>query len=320
MEKYDDINDLLARYFAGESISGDEKIALDDWIKANPEEFGKLSVIMHKASETPDVRSFDSEKAWTKIEGRLEHRAEARRFSLRNMSVFYAAASVVLLAVVSILYFLRGSEPEAILYANSATEQETVILPDSSSVVLYPGTSIKYNELQANSVREVSLDGKAFFSVRKKNGWAFRVQSGDVKVEVMGTSFLVDVSPDELSGVYVKTGVVRVDAAGNKVVLKRNEMVEFDGDGFRTGKIENPSEIFGDDGELIFNGEPVESVARKIGETTGTVIEVEQSLHGNTVTSRISVSDVESVVRELAFLCGSKYEVVEEGKHYRLYK
>lgn len=50
MEKYDDINDLLARYFAGESISGDEKIALDDWIKVNPEEFGKLSVMMEKLS------------------------------------------------------------------------------------------------------------------------------------------------------------------------------------------------------------------------------------------------------------------------------
>lgn len=44
-----------------------------------------------------------------------------------------------------------------------------------------------------------------------------------------------------------------------------------------------------------------------------------KGLEKNLVTTRIDPANGEDIVRELAFLCGCKYETLEEDSHYRLY-
>ena len=206
------------------------------------------------------------------------------------------------------------------LFANNTAEKMMIYLPDSSSVTLYPNANVRYRTGGMNSAREVALNGKAFFNVRKMHGGAFKVQSENLMVEVLGTSFLVDATKAESSSVYVKTGVVSVESENSKVIIKANQKAELDNKTLKTGKIENPYEVFEEKPKVLsFENAGIMEVVEKIEQTTGVKIEVSKELRNNKITSRIYTADTEAIIVELAFLCSCKYETLEAGKHYRLY-
>lgn len=64
----------------------------------------------------------------------------------------------------------------------------------------------------------------------------------------------------------------------------------------------------------------IADVTAKIEQVIGLKIDVEKKLQNNKITSKINLDDVDAIVVELAFLCDCKYEVIEPGKHYKLYK
>ena len=238
-----------------------------------------------------------------------------------GMSVFYAAASVLVIVVISISFFMSNRENnKEQLFANNTAEKMMIYLPDSSSVILYPDANVSYRTGGMNSAREVTLNGKAFFSVRKMHGRAFKVQSENLMLEVLGTSFLVDATKAESSSVYVKTGIVSVESENSKVIIKANQKAELDNNTLKTGKIENPYEVFEEKPKVMsFANAEIMEVVEKIEQATGVRIEVSKELRKNKITSRIETADTEAIIVELAFLCNCKYETIEAGKHYRLY-
>lgn len=83
------------------------------------------------------------------------------------------------------------------MYATQYGEQRVVELPDHSVVSLNANSTLRFRNdwSQANTLREVWLDGEAFFSVQKQEGAAgpakFIVHTNDLDVEVLGTRFNV---------------------------------------------------------------------------------------------------------------------------------
>ncbi len=69
---------------------------------------------------------------------------------------------------------------------------QTFILPDSSSVTLAPGATLRLQEHKDN--RLVQMTGKVYFNVRHDDGAPFRVDAGAGFVKVLGTRFQVDAS------------------------------------------------------------------------------------------------------------------------------
>lgn len=419
------INDLLAKYIAHESMSEDEKKTVQLWIVQNPEEFDKLlkltSILgndIHNEKMSAVKNAFHVNEAWEKVSEKISDRdfiknkenddekiksikpsmkgkSVAMDKNINHRNIFLVAASVAVLMIMSLTYFLNSSrvgsdtgQDDYILFAiNDGNTLKTTTLPDSSTVILYPDASIHYRFTE-NSARYVALNGKAFFDVRKRNGTPFKVESKNLSVEVLGTSFLVDdsadisaennadsnvdnnaydkayndaydnvshsgsnitnnsgkgsstVSPEGKSsekgkgvsnevhaGVYVKTGVVSVSSSGQKVVIKASQKAELKGSRLTTDSITNPSEVFGashDEKLIVFENTPIKDVVKKIQEATGVVIEYDKELGNNSITSKISfpneanVSDIETVMKELSFLCKCRYQTVEEGKRYKL--
>lgn len=419
------INDLLAKYIAHESMSEDEKKTVQLWIVQNPEEFDKLlkltSILgndIHNEKMSAVKNAFHVNEAWEKVSEKISDRdfiknkenddekiksikpsmkgkSVAMDKNINHRNIFLVAASVAVLMIMSLTYFLNSSrvgsgtgQDDYILFAiNDGNTLKTTTLPDSSTVILYPDASIRYRFTE-NSARYVALNGKAFFDVRKRNGTPFKVESKNLSVEVLGTSFLVDdsadisaennadsnvdnnaydkayndaydnvshsgsnitnnsgkgsstVSPEGKSsekgkgvsnevhaGVYVKTGVVSVSSSGQKVVIKASQKAELKGSRLTTDSITNPSEVFGashDEKLIVFENTPIKDVVKKIQEATGVVIEYDKELGNNSITSKIcfpneaNVSDIETIMKELSFLCKCRYQTVEEGKRYKL--
>ena len=321
------INELLAKYITGEVMSESEKKDIQEWIATHADEYNRLVKLISpkKASE------FGTAKAWAKIEEHIDKSATQKpvmsistnRNKKRSvgMSVFYAAASVLVILVISISFFMSNRENnKEQLFANNTAEKMMIYLPDSSSVILYPDANVSYRTGAMNSAREVTLNGKAFFNVRKMHGRAFKVQSDNLMVEVLGTSFLIDATKAESSSVYVKTGIVSVESENSKVIIKANQKAELDNNTLKTGKIENPYEVFEEKPKVLsFANAEIMEVVEKIEQATGVRIEVSKELRKNKITSRIETADTEAIIVELAFLCNCKYETIEAGKHYRLY-
>lgn len=194
------------------------------------------------------------------------------------------------------------------------------MLPDSSEVILYPNATLAFNQADKEQGRIARLKGKAFFRVKRLHGIPFKVETERLDVEVLGTSFLVNATDTEQNGVFVKTGRVRVSDNEDNVVIVANEKVELEQGKLKVGVIDNPQQLFGQDKlMMIFDNAPIQQVVKEIEQKTGIRIDLDKGLEKNLVTTRIDSDNGMEIVRELAFLCGCSYEMVEEGTHYRLY-
>ncbi len=98
-----------------------------------------------------------------------------------------------------------------------AAHKTTVELPDASSVTLNALSTLTYNKKRWANVRDVELDGEAFFKVAK--GSKFSVNTATGTVTVLGTQFNIKHRKD-LFEVVCYEGAVGVTHNTNTVVLK----------------------------------------------------------------------------------------------------
>lgn len=320
MKNRNDIDELLAKHFADEPLDKEQQQELEEWKIAHQEEFDHLSQLMHLISKQAEQVHFDSSQAWNKIENRLSGHDTARLSSRRIWQIGSIAASLLLIIGLSIYWFSPSSSQPVPEYANAGNTEKLIVLPDSSEVTLSPASRLAYHT-GPDGCRRVELEGKAFFSVRK-NGTRFLVNTPSLDVEVLGTSFLVQaVQGKDMTGVYVATGKVKVSASDSDFTLHACEKLEIADGEIRTGKIENPQNVFESyHHELQFEETPLAEVIRQICQQTGVRIDLDDNLKNNKITTRIDLLDIESILTEISLLCHCRCDTLITGKHYRLHE
>ena len=73
---------------------------------------------------------------------------------------------------------------------NESSEIKVIKLPDSSTVVLQPHSTIRISANFNKGDRAISLKGEAFFDVIRDETRPFKVFTHDVISTVLGTSFI----------------------------------------------------------------------------------------------------------------------------------
>ena len=142
------------------------------------------------------------------------------------ISVLSAAAAIFLVAIgwnykpesklMPLTYHARvsNSRVELTETTNSGKTPILVTLPDKSTILLHPCSSVSYPEdFNDKKNREVYLSGEGFFKVTKNSERPFIVYANEVVTKVLGTSFLIkafEKAPNV--EVEVKTGKVSVFA------------------------------------------------------------------------------------------------------------
>lgn len=118
------------------------------------------------------------------------------RFRLKKIWRVAAVFGGALLLLSALLLLNRKEAP--VLVKADFGNIKTVVLPDSSSVVLNGNSTLTFEGgWGKNNIREVWLEGEAFFDVRHlnrdsnqiKSSERFVVHTDDLTVEVLGTSF-----------------------------------------------------------------------------------------------------------------------------------
>ena len=128
---------------------------------------------------------FDPKRALARSQNGTMHRS----LSLSKRTVMLSRiTSIAAAALVGIFLYTswRSSWTEYTAY----DIPQTFTLPDSSSVTLAPGATLRLQKHKDN--RLVRMTGKVYFNVRHDDGAPFRVDAGDGFVKVLGTRFQVD--------------------------------------------------------------------------------------------------------------------------------
>lgn len=98
----------------------------------------------------------------------------------------------------------------------------TIELSDGTDVYLNAGSSIKFPiKFLEGLKREVFITGEAYFDVTKDEAHPFIVNTGDMAVEVLGTSFNVSNYPEDSSiDVVLEEGAVALSHSGSTNTLE----------------------------------------------------------------------------------------------------
>ena len=164
------------------------------------------------------------EDLWDKLSQKLDHKESNKpKGKLISMS-WYKVTAAVIIILLGITSFTK-------LYTTTITTQKgehlSHILPDQSVIELNAASAISYHPYWWSFNRTITLEGEAFFEVKK--GSKFTVTSSNGSTEVLGTSFNIYARNTEYS-VFCKTGKVKVcnNDSSIKLSLKPNEMAILD--------------------------------------------------------------------------------------------
>lgn len=274
MGNQDNIDELLAKYFAHERLTAAQQAKIDQWRAAYPEESQRLQRLLDTPIFSDTAFEVDTEKAWARIEPQLKERTLKVNLFHKKAWFYSAAAAIALVLVAALLYLSHETDTQTVRYAD-ITQTENVLLPDGSEVTLYPHSTLAFRYADDGIARQVELTGKAFFHVKNRDNAPFKISTPSITVEVLGTSFLVDAAHDSKSGVFVESGRVKVSTSHNNVILEANEKVEVTDGQMTLGLIDDPAFFFGKgDSVLVFKNSPIATVVQEVERQTGVKIEL----------------------------------------------
>jgi transmembrane sensor len=220
------------------------------------EGFDVLEKIAYYTSnlEAPKV---DAQEALDQFKVRNKSKKEIKVRTLNFKTLYRVAAIVVVL--LSSAYFL---------FYNTTTTFETKVaqtksfnLPDDSEVLLNAASKITFNEKKWASKRTLTLEGEAYFQVKK--GQTFSVNTIDGVVQVLGTHFNVK-QRNNYFEVSCFEGLVSVTHNNNTIKLPPGKTFRLINDNVQDvpdSDIQNPSWM---QNESSFDQIPLDQVIAEI--------------------------------------------------------
>ncbi len=168
--------------------------------------------------KTSHMYSAKTDRAWASFQENIAGKEEKKQLvqkAIHSRPLLFriAAAFIILLGLGWGIRTWMYSRQHSV---QTAWNQKSVLLPDGSTVFLNGHTRLTYPGKFSAKARVVSLQGEAFFKIKKNKRRAFIVKTKSARIEVFGTSFNVNAPEGQTTvGVLVKTGVVGLSDKDN---------------------------------------------------------------------------------------------------------
>lgn len=218
-----------------------------------------------------------TDEAWERLYARLNNDhllADVRHLQGRLLLKWgsVAAATVIgLVCLASALWLAPDSKTEPLnLVTQENREASTLVttLEDGSIVYLAQESTLQYPEHFATDKRTVNLQGEAYFDVAKKHEQAFLIETGKVRIEVLGTAFNVRSHEEDSFGLSVQRGKVKVSLkqGGQSVLVNAGETVTLQAQQLQLSRTKD-ADAFGHYTKNIrFKDEYLEDILRVVNE------------------------------------------------------
>jgi len=241
-------NSLFAKKLAGEA-SPEELRELDQYLQAHPEEQYVQEIVTNWWESGLSVNTKTEENDESRFNRILMQSASSQRQADREMQqpasvrgLFYSGwKKWAVAAVMAGLVFFGGrslfynsavtTEPENEIVAKRGTKSR-LLLPDGTQVWLNSDSRIIYTNFFNDTLREVRLEGEAYFDVVKDPARPFIVHTSGIKVRVLGTAFNIKSYPQDptIEATLVR-GLIEVEKnnqpQSSRIMLKPNEKLVY---------------------------------------------------------------------------------------------
>jgi len=343
--------ELVSLKLSGEATE-EELRELDGLKQRYPETALKLDIIFGIWKENPPPRepalSFGNHLARLKKAEALpeevpsvdEQPSEMLPVAKNNKRLFYylaAAGSIIIIFFLGRIYFNNGTQHierknnVANIIATQRGSRTTVQLSDGTKVWLNADSKIYYDEAFKSNVREVQLEGEAFFDVKKDSSRPFIIHTSVIDIKVLGTRFNVKSYKNENeTETALISGRVEISIKGSpekKIILRPNEKLIVKHPA-SSGTVENGNallvvkalrknpvyksnpEILWMDNKLVFDGETLEAVCKKLERWYNVKITIQdESLKKGAYTAIFDGETLENVLTALKITDGIDFSI-----------
>ena len=243
---------------------------------------------------------------------------DMRRVWFKRASTI-AASILIPILIISTVYFYKEMDHYKqipnIVSVNKG-QRAGITLPDGTIVHLNSESKLTYTPDFNGKLREVVLEGEAFFEVPPNTEKPFIVKTSVFDVEVLGTSFNVSVYNDEnIVETALMEGKVKLTMQGcpskpvyltpsQKFIYSRSD---------RQGTIsimEGDTELAWKQGILAFSAEPLEEVFRKIERWYGVTMHYDkESLVNDNFTGQFKMISIQEMMNILRMHYNLKFKI-----------
>lgn len=226
-------------------------------------------------------------------------RDQNRDFAMsRYTSWLGKAAAILFIPLLGFsLYMLINNKYYSSEYADYAVDTLEVItaigsrtivqLSDGTEVNLNYGSKIRYPRLFNGDLREIDLEGEAYFNVAHNPELPFVVNAGQLQVKAVGTEFNVKAYADdsEISTTLVNGKVIVEKKMPGEIIQTIGAMVPGQHIVYHSasGRVQSSTGdiekfIGWKEGKLIFDNEPIYQVAKELSRRFNVEIEVAEDV------------------------------------------
>ena len=270
MKNDQDYWDLIAGKLHDELDSAENDLfekGMDDPFTRN--HYTKGQKIQEGLKEAKQLQKSDKNASWNAIKRQV--RVKTIQLYSRKFLKYAAILVVAFLAGTYFHSFTKFGNQEVqyaemeIMYGQTGH----LFLFDGTEVWLNSGTKFKYPNQFNQEERNVFIEGEAFFKVAPNKHLPFKVKTGQLEIEVMGTSFNVSAYPGEASqSVVLVEGKVQLNNPDGKKIgemLPGQIAVKKEGD--TKIRVQSADPYFytsWKEGKVIFDGEKLGEIAKKL--------------------------------------------------------
>lgn len=224
-------------------------------------------------------------------------------------------ASLLFLVIAgSLAYYYLYNQPRVENFVNVRVpfgEKSKLILPDGTQIDMNSGTELAY-DVVAGDHREVKiLKGEAFFDVTKDPDCPFHVMVGNMKIEVLGTTFNVNAKGRKVETALFTGSVKLVSNHSDKVYyLSPGEKSVYEPvkSQFQFARNDRMLDAGWKDGYLSFDSKPLKDVLLQIEDWYGVKIRcLDESMYSDLLTGSFHNESLESVLKTLSIQYHFKY-------------
>lgn len=276
----DDMKQLIEKYLRGDATLQEREL-IKSWYEIDPAfgEWWEQELRNSGMAMDDDVQ----QRIYASIIHKHCEDAAPMEKTPRNRAFFLslaAAISAAAIAVGATLSITRNDVPatQPMLLATEAGNRSEITLPDGSVVTLNACSTLGYEYDSTLGQRVAHIDGEAYFEIAADKEHPFIVVADEVKVHCVGTEFNVRAyADDEFVDVTLSDGLVTVASKYTTHKLQPGMKATYNKVTGQLRKSRVSPEHYNawTHGQLRFNDEPLDNIARAISRTYGVKVVIE---------------------------------------------
>ena len=318
---------LLERYQLGLATE-QEKQLVNDFMQSYQNK-GHATILKHDEMELADIGT----RILTKTKSEILLRdilANKNRTSSKSLVLVLA---MLLLLFTSLSWFVLSSvrnpfesQVSQVMKVTKKGQKSNIVLQDGTTIRLNSESKLIYPEKFEDGKREVFLTGEAFFDVVKNPTKPFIINTGKVKITVMGTSFNISAFERSNVEVTVATGLVKVSTIHKNINEEEDESVIFlspnqqgiysiDNNDLLTKEVDVNRYLAWKEGKIIFDFIPFSEATLILERWFDIDISFENpALKNCIIRSEYSNENLLNILESLKFIQGIDYRLVDNNK------